>query len=66
MATLQEAKAQLLSSLHCEALVLGSIAPEAACALGRQVQAALSCALPIADRPGQQAGIIPPGSHLLR
>ena len=63
---LQEGKAKLLRSLHCEALVLGSMSAEAACSLGREVQAALASALPLDQRPCQQATIIPPGSHLHR
>ena len=66
LVTLQEGKAKLLQSLHCEALMLGSMSAEAACSLGREVQAALASALPLDQRPCQQAAIIPPGSRLHR
>ena len=62
----QEGKAKLLRSLHCEGLVLGSLDQEAACSLGRQVQASLACCLGLDQRPGQQAAVIPLGSHLHR
>ena len=63
---MQEGKAQLLRSLHCEGLVLGSMAQEAACSLGHQVQASLACSLGLDQRPGLQAAIIPLGCHLHR